>query len=118
MSDTQVIEDKYRALVGRLDEATLRLWAGGGGAGRGCFGCLGGGGGAERGGGRGEHGGEGPRPVANDDLCWFERTRIDDAAVGIIPARCCWEHRQASYPRQRWWTEEIDRQGRNASTRS
>src|SRR3954470_24894456 len=27
MSDTQVIEDKYRALVGRLDEATLRLWA-------------------------------------------------------------------------------------------
>src|SRR5689334_8852030 len=27
MSDAKVIEDKYRALMGRLDEATLRLWA-------------------------------------------------------------------------------------------
>src|SRR5687767_383285 len=27
MSDAGTIEDKYRALAGRLDEATLRLWA-------------------------------------------------------------------------------------------
>ena len=27
MDATQVIEEKFRALSGRLDEATLRLWA-------------------------------------------------------------------------------------------
>src|SRR5690349_7480090 len=27
MSDVGTIKDKYRALAGRLDEATLRLWA-------------------------------------------------------------------------------------------
>ena len=27
MGDVGIIESKYRALAGRLDEATLRLWA-------------------------------------------------------------------------------------------
>src|SRR3954452_20650265 len=101
MSDVGTIEDKYRALAGRLDEAMLRLWA-----------AV-----EARTLGRGwrEHRGEGHRPVANDDLFRFERPGI--GAAFTVPASVCRCRQYASHPRRRGRAEETDRQGSDPSAR-
>ena len=101
MSDVGTIEDKYRALAGRLDEAMLRLWA-----------AV-----EARTLGRG-----GVSTVAK--ATGLSRTTIYSglkdlgfAAAFIDPASGCRCRQYASHPRRRGRAEETDRQGSDPSAR-
>src|SRR3954447_3556762 len=99
MSDVGTIEDKYRALAGRLDEAMLRLWAAveARTLGRGGVSTVAKATGLSR--------GEGHRLVANDDLFRFERPGIAAAFIG--PASGCRCRQCASHPRRRPRRQEL-----------
>src|ERR1700749_1541266 len=97
MGDPGIIGSKYRALAGRLDEATLRLWAAVEGR------TLGRGGGSTV---------EGHRDLTDDDLCRLGGARVGEFSLGIgrLPSGGC---RQAG-SRQRRRAEKAYGQGCDA----